>query len=530
MVLVVCLGLLLAGCGQKNDKESVQPDSTISDEGGEQNKNADEEPSSVKVSDKPVTFSVLYADNASYPFKEDWLILEEIKRLTNVTLDIIKVPDSDFATKREIIINSGEMPDIITKTFASDVTDYVLQGVFLPISDYLDKMPNFKKFLEENGYEKEIYNMTEADGKFYGFPAKADPVKYQIMQWLIRVDLFKKHNIPIPETMDDIYEAGKILKQAYPDAYPIINRFGSGNILCRIAPAFGTVAGWMMGYGGFHYDEEKDEWIFAPATEEYKAMLEYCHKLLEEGILDPEFTTLDSNVYEERVVNSKTFIMADWLGNEIRYNYNGQQKDPDFKVEMIFPPKGPGGYAVPPKQKYEMSWVIPASVKNKDYFDTLIRFLDWLYTDEAAVAVTFGVEGKTCNVVDGKYVYVDEIASGKIDPCVEYGLDNNSLCVRRHPDWFAATKGEYISGLFDKMAEMNIIKDPEPKIRLSAEDKEIEKMYSTVVVDYVNQMTEKFIYGKESFDKWDDFVKECKAKGADKLGELYNRVWKQQQK
>jgi len=532
LALVMCLGLLLTGCSQKSNEESAKPDigSSITDKDKGQEGSSEDVQSSAKVSDKPVTFTMLYSDNASYQLKEDWLVLEEIKRLTNVTLEPIKVPESDYATKRQIIINSGNMPDIITKTFASDVSEYALEGLFLPISDYLDKMPNFKKFLEEYGYDKEISNMKEADGKFYGLPVKADPVKYNLHQWLIRTDLFEKHNIPIPETMNDIYEAGKILKEAYPDAYPITNRFGSANILSMIGPAFGTVAGWGMGYSGFHYDEEKDEWIFAPESDEYKAMLEYCNMLLKEGILDPEFTTLDSNVYEERVVNSETFILADWVGNELRYNKNGKEKDPDFNVQMIFPPKGPGGYAVGAAQKYEQSWVISGEVKNKDYFDTFIKFLDWLYTDEAAVVVTFGVEGKTCKVVDGKYVYNDDITSGKIDHSREYGLDNNCLCVRRHPDWFAASKGEYISGLFNKMEELDVIGDIEPKIRLSAEDREVEKMYSTVLSDYINQMTEKFIYGKESFDNWDNFVKECKAKGADKLGELYNRVWKQQTK
>ena len=91
------------------------------------------------------------------------------------------------------------------------------------------------------------------------------------------------------------------------------------NVLSVIAPSFGTRAGWGLTSGGYWFDPEKKEWIFAPTSVEFKNLLQWFNKMLKEGLLDPEFATLDSNVYEQKIMTGKTFFMLDWLGNEKRY-------------------------------------------------------------------------------------------------------------------------------------------------------------------------------------------------------------------
>ena len=45
---------------------------------------------------------------------------------------------------------------------------------------------------------------------------------------------------------------------------------------------------------------------------------------------------------------------------------------------------------------------IPATVAEQDNFEAILRMIDWLYSDEAMVAMTFGEEGTTYKVEDGK--------------------------------------------------------------------------------------------------------------------------------
>ena len=59
--------------------------------------------------------------------------------------------------------------------------------------------------------------------------------------------------------------------------------------------------------------------------------------------------------------------------------------------------------------------------------------------------------------------------------------------------------------------------------KLDFTQREQENMLLATVNDYVNQMHEQFVYGKLDIDSnWDKYVSEVKAKGVDKLLELYN--------
>lgn len=533
-VLVLALAMLMlvstiVGCGSNANNQASETSAKIGDTTVQKDETGTNEDNKFTAPDG-TSFTMLYSDNASYQYRADWLILSEIKRLTNVDLKLIPVPESDYVAKRQIILNSGDAPDIISKTLPGDIGDYTLNGVLLPVSDYVDQMPNYKKFTETYNYKQDLDNIKEADGKYYVLPVRARTTRVNTHIWLARVDLYKKLGLELPKTMDDILTSGEALKKAYPNSTPITNRFGSANILSMIAPAFGTIAGWNLG-NGFLYDEGKNEWIFAPTSDNYKQMLMYMNKLLNAGVLDKEFSTLDSNVYEQRVMNNSNFILGDWVGNEVRYNQNGTKNDAEFNVQPIFPPKGPSGeYALGWASMYEQGMIIPAKAKDKDNFDVLIKFLDWFYTDEAAIATSFGKEGVTFNYVNGKPVFIDDIKNGTVDRCKEYGIDNNSLTVREHEDLFGATKSEDIVKLYQDMDAAKCVKAPQPTIRLSAEEKAEAKLYTAALADYYNQMTEKFIFGKESFDKWDAFVAEANKKGADKLSKLYNDAWKKQTK
>ena len=67
---------------------------------------------------------------------------------------------------------------------------------------------------------------------------------------IYRKDLFEKHNIPTPETTEDVLEAAKILKEKEPDVYPFVARGDS------TSGSFGTSAGWAWAYGASVLQED----------------------------------------------------------------------------------------------------------------------------------------------------------------------------------------------------------------------------------------------------------------------------------
>jgi putative aldouronate transport system substrate-binding protein len=474
--------------------------------------------------DEPLTVRMLYPDNSSYPLKDDWLVLEEIKKATGVNLELIAVPDvsSDYESKRQIVFNSGDIPEICySKTEAQ--TEDVINGLLLPISDYLDQMPNLKKFLDENNYQDDIDNLKESDGKWYTLPVKADSRRMRLHSWMIRKDIFDKNNIPYPETIDDVYAAGKKLKQLYPDSYPIINRFGMGNMMSMLGAGFNTSSGWSLDSTGFTYDETTDSFVFAPTTPQYKELLQYMNDMLEEGILDPEFNTLDSSAYEERVAQGKTFILLDWVGNQVRYNNAGRAIDPDFNVQPIFPVKGETGrYALERGALYEQMWLIPASVAENPRFAEILTFIDWFYSEEASTITTFGKEGVSYEVVNGSKKFLN---LGDVEPSREYGAMNNALCVRRDADYFRAINGDEVADLFDKISEAGCVLSPEPKIIYNEDEIDEIKMLAPSISDNYNVWQSDFIYGKKSFQQWNDFIQSCEDKDVQELSDLINKAW-----
>ncbi len=500
IILTILSMCLLSSCGK--GKETVE--------------------SSGNVNEDNDTFevSMLYSDNANYPYKADWLVWDIIEEHTGAKINVQAVPESDYETKRQLAFNTGQAPDIVTKTFPS--SEDALSGMLLPISQYEDKMPNYMAWIEKYDMREEIESKRMSDGNYYLLPTSANRSRVQEQQWLVRTDILEKHNLQIPTNLDELYEVGAKLKELYPNSTPITNRFGSGNIMTSFAAGYGTIAGWTIGDGSY-YVADTDKWEFAPTTQKWKDMLEYTNKLYESGILDAEFATLDSTIYEQRIVQGQTFIMFDWVPNIERYNLQGRESNPDYNVTPIYPLEGQNGnHAVSWKASWEQAWVFPSDLANRDNFEQILSFIDWGYTDEAEILLSYGIEGETYEVVDGIVKYIDQ---GNIDYNAITGLNNNCLQIRKHPDIvYSKLNNEQIK-LFEQIAEDGVVPMPNPESPLSPEEVEEVKIYTTSLVDYVNTMMEKFIYGQESFDNWETFIQTCEQMGSIDLENKYNEAW-----
>ncbi len=482
------------------------------------------------VSDTPVTFSFMYSGEFNAGYKS----LEKMRKLTNVTLDVTAIPDSDYDTRSQLVINTGEdMPDLISKTKPS-VTQ-ALSGALLPISDYFDQMPNFTKFIKDNNLQYILDNATQADGKIYQLPVNIKEIKNPSKYIFIRRDIFDKYNIPVPETYEELYEAAKILKAEYPDVYPINVLFGNGNLFDMISPAFGTAAGWGSGPSQFFFDETSKEWIYAPISPEYKDMLEYVAGLYKEKLLHQEYLTYSSEMYQDLASTGKSFIlMADWpSGPKDAERALIEAGETDAKWEALYSLEGPAGTWSYRLNNSSQTMVISAATKNKDYFLQLIRWLDWMYSEEGIDLFTWGVEGETYDIQpDGTKVLREQVLTasnpeGTLEPIKDYGVANNCFTfIYPYEYEKAANMSPDIAAVNIKQVKNEIFPPSISNIVLSKEEAKIEALYATVLNEYVNQMTSKFITGVESFDNWGAFVAECSSRGAEQLYELYNRAWR----
>ncbi len=506
----------MVGCSSDSgSSDGTTAPSTTANAGGETTEGGDPAP----VEKEDFTITMLYSDNANYAYDEDWMIWDIIYEATGCIIDPIPTPESDYNTKVQTAFNTGELPDVVTKYFVNN--EEINSGMVLAMSDYWDQMPNFQAYVEEYGVQEYLDITAASDGKTYFVPTKANKFPMASHNWMIRTDVFAENNIPVPTTLDEVYEAGLKLKEIYPESTPITNRFSQANLMEGIGRGFDVAAGWgFSAHTGMLYDHDAGTWEFSPTTQNWREMVTYMNNLYTNGVLDIEWNTLDSTVYEQKVTTGQTFILYDWSQNVIRYHNEGRKTDEDFTIETIVAPEGPYDHAINPAPIFTQQWAVSSSIVDKDYFDNFLAFLDWGYTDEAEIAMTFGQEGVSYEITEeGTYNWIDQANN---DWYAKAGLDNNSLTIRQHEDTlYAQISTNDVAALDEQVQYLEL---PQPSSPLNAEEQEQFVFECVGLSDYVTTNMMAFIEGQTPItdETWAEYVAGCEDKGSIWLDDTYN--------
>lgn len=349
---------------------------------------------------EPVTLSMLTPSHASWPFQEDWYVVDLIKEYTNVDLKVTAVDTSGFSEKLNLTMASGELPDLMFLTDNTTVQQYAPQGAFINILDHLDKMPNFKAWYEEN--QQYAANYLSADGGLYQFPQQGVE-ETERRGWLYRADIFEELGLEMPTNKDEFYDVLVKLKEAYPDSYPLAFRSFAGTMaqMNMIAPSWGTYYLDITDNRYFGYDYDAQEWTFGPTSPEFKEMLEFYNKLYKEGLLLPNFLTIDTKGWQDVMANSDSFITIDYLSRIDFFNKAMRESNPEFTMAYMVPPafnedvgnqfaysaKVLLGFVVSSQTKHldEALAYLPLVTRNKD----TARLIDVMYRQEYAASVNF---------------------------------------------------------------------------------------------------------------------------------------------
>ena len=119
-----------------------------------------------------LSFHIYSSKNATAKDYNDMDIMQTLYEDTNVFVDWENVSESVYAEQKNLIFgNSNNRPDAVYHAgmSASEIIRYASRNVLLPISDYLEYMPNFSRILEERpDIRQQITNVE--DGKIYALP------------------------------------------------------------------------------------------------------------------------------------------------------------------------------------------------------------------------------------------------------------------------------------------------------------------------------------------------------------------------
>ncbi len=494
-------------------------------------------------------FSMSFSDASWYAYHDGWRVFQDIADATNCDLDLIIIPFTDYNNKRSLLINTGDHPYIMPKSYPGTEVPFISSGQILPVSDYLEHMPNFQATVEAWNLQPELETITQRDGKFYVLPGFHETFA-QDYSFAIRLDILEKHNIATPESWDDIREVLRELKQLYPDMYPYSERWQLGSLFKDAGPAFGLGEGiglktaqvnWNNNNSNW-YNAEDDTFYFYPTTPQYKEMLTFFAGLVEEGLLDPESASQTDDQAVEKFVNGKSFFIGT-NGQELN-KYRTQMNEVlgtgNYEIIRINVPSGPAGGKIA-GTRIENGVMISAKAKDDPNFIELLHLVDWIWYSYSGQELTkWGIEGKTYTYENGEYSLMPGIkfpsfgfqgAETDTDLRMEWGYGGGNLVLS-----YGGPKqlqysymDEETQNFVETVNATRELLPPAPTILYSEEDLESQNFIQQPLMDYVFQMTYKFVLGQLSLeDDWDDFVAECDKKGASRYMEKANEVYQAQ--
>jgi putative aldouronate transport system substrate-binding protein len=508
-VMTFVFVLLLAACTRGSNENTTE----IKNNEGSHTEVTNEQ---TKVKQTEKTFTMLLGSHGSWPYKEDWQMWNWIEDRIGAQLKV-ESPSGSMGEAINLYIASGTLPDITYMGNLDDANIFGQQGVFANILDYLEYMPNLQSWLKK--YPNIATSSLASDGGMYMLPNEGFGEANRIT-WMYRQDIFEKHGLTPPTTWDELYEVSKELKKLYPDSYPFTIWAGLNNMLKWAAPQFGTTSPYW--YGNGYYQGDSGKVHYGPVDDNFKLLLQYFHKFYKDGLMPPDWVTLDLAQYTNLVSTDRTFMTADYIAQIDYYTTTMRQANPDFTYAFMPPPAGVEG-----KNKNVHHHVLEQglSISSKsDKIVDILRAYDWFYTEEARELVSWG---------DGDVLFVNENGEKKMNPNF---LDVSAM--RTGTGW--ATNGSYIwfdfnawlvpsiqevKDAYKQAWEGNYYEEYKTKPQLTEAERNSSAIKNGDILKHAEESMVKFILGDRSFDEWDQYVSELEKLGMNDMIELVTKAY-----
>ncbi|MGN6715070.1 extracellular solute-binding protein [Anaerocolumna jejuensis] len=378
------------------------------------------------IADRTITVQAYVDDigNSLPKNLNDTAVMKELTKRTGIKLDIQYTPGDSDSSVMAAQLASGTIPDVIV-SYLDDSTrpEFPIllkgarEGMFADVSGYLKDMKVYSRYLED-GYlpsdtQKNITFRDEFKGAAYILQLSIDsedrslqynPQDAYVGGMYIQKSIADSLGIDPTKitTQEQFYDLlVKIKKGGFKDdngnaVYPLGPKYwgGSSDALKYIVPGYnwGVSDGYNLAEDGSIKHEVDTDYVYKK--------IDYVRKLLAEGLMNPEFFTMDATRAEEVSRSHNSAIIADV------HNYQDIVYGSDDWVPLgpLNDFTGNNATIVHGKHRYG-AWAISADAKNPE---EILKFFDYLASPEGQLLCQYGIEGESYNMVDGKPVLTDE--------------------------------------------------------------------------------------------------------------------------
>ncbi|ALS29917.1 ABC transporter substrate-binding protein [Paenibacillus sp. 32O-W] len=394
-LLMSALLLMIAACGGNGNTGADTPKT------GDTKAQSEGESGTAEPQDKP-TIKIYVTDNAKPVPSGDLLKDPTIKYMVDksgVNLDITFLSHSNYVDQLKLKFAASEFPDVFMGFGLTQGDGALDNDLVLPLNDLIDQYgPNMKEKIPQYAWDAVTIN-----GQIMGIPEPSSTTSSRLFyirkDWMDAVGATE-----VPKTSDELLELFRKFRDGDPN--------GNGEkdeIPFTMREKFSWTGDMIWGmwgispYEGIEYNGEIVPGFVHPNM---KKGLEFMQTMYKEGLLDSEFLVNSSTITGQKITSG---LAGSW-GNmpESIYAYQKSVQDalPGVNVDVITIPTprgtgydGPVGSVNFPVNK---TYLVMKSAKDPA---AVVKFFDWLYSEEGQIFSELGVEGINYAEENGVYFY-----------------------------------------------------------------------------------------------------------------------------
>lgn len=305
-------GMLTASCAACGSKEADSPaDSTIRESSLAETKEDEEadEPSGGEFdwlntsgtlpivkegTEKTLTIAINMSVDSDEP--ENMWFYKFIEDQMNINLEVIKFTADNASEYLSLTFADNDLPDIIigASLGATTLMTYVAEGQIADLSPYITEefMPNLSRIYEEHPEYKDV--VTDSEGHVWSLGYINDPTdRGQIPRGFLNYDWLEEANLEVPQTLDEFLDCMRAFKERGDDIIPMGGCYAGTSPTLIILNAFGYNT---TSTTGLSICLRNGKVVLPVADREaYGAYLETMKTIYDEGLIHPDFFTMDAN-------------------------------------------------------------------------------------------------------------------------------------------------------------------------------------------------------------------------------------------
>lgn len=434
---------------------------------------------------------------------------------TNVELEFVTSRYGSIGTEQLLLlIASNDLPDLyfgpILFASTSTMPSIMLEdGYILRLNDYLDKLPNFAKWLAEN--PKYAASCMLEDGSLFGFPVVSE---HQVTKGLmLRGDWLEKLNMETPRTPDQLKAFLIACKEQLGVQYPL--HFQT-EYLDYIMPR-----GWDNGGTRWYVEDGKVKFgVLEPGFKEFVYEIASWYA---QGLINPDMPSASKQSVEAAMTNGSAAAVFNQLPKIVNM-YASNEDNPEYKIvgtnlsatgeALPFHGGAEGGV------RWNDALYINPECKN---LDAALRFCDFMFSEEGILLNNYGTQGISFDYDANGQIIESGLILDESDGVT--GFDKLYALAKRGswPGPVVGTAFGYPPAVQEVAAEWRSTRaaesEPPAFVYTSEENDEYASAWNDCYTYYTENVL-KFVIGTKPLEEFDAFMAQMHRLGIDRCVEI----------